>query len=186
MESARRLSCSIVCLLDLLIHTVIGFPTSSDYRTDYRAVTCTDSFTRVMHAHGSAHTHETRDTHARHKGTPSVRQRYEKPKTQAQGQASWLQVLVHAGAPYIMHASTESEDGEVTGGGALVGHGGGRWRAPAGSRGCQRRAGRRQVGCHSEPEGLPTEASNLQALLSNNPPGAAGEQLAASAFTSPW
>ena len=50
-------------------------------------------------------------------------------------------------------------------------------------------AGRRRVGCHSvylRVWRLPTEASNLQALLSNSPPGAAGEQHAASAFTSPW
>ena len=66
----------------------------------------------------------------------------------------------------------------------LVEHGYALWRqAASGPRGA---AGRRRVGCHSVPEGLPTEASNLQALLSNSPPGAAGEQHAASAFTSPW
>ena len=120
-------------------------------------------------------------THTGHARTRALRvsdSDMKKP-TQAQGQASWLQVLVHSGAPYIMH-------------GIRGRRGNGRWslgwawrRAVAGPRGA---AGWRQVGCHSVPlpEGLPTEASNLQALLSNNPPGPAGEQRAASAFTSPW
>ena len=162
-------------------------PTHTDrtvrlYRPDYRAV-YRQSHACHMHAHGvSTHTRlETRThgttTRALRVSDSDMKNPKRKLKVKLHGCRCWFTPGRHIYHANIMH-------------GIRGRRGNGRWslgwawrRAVAGPRGA---AGRRQVGCHSGPEDLPTEASNIQALLSNNPPGAAGEQRAASAVTSPW